>query len=123
VSSITSGLLKYVGFCSAERAAGACEGPVVKVDSLCIATKNKLYQGSADYYATSVLMVLILQTYLKAKREGRPKIDTNTITGARFSPLMLEFMHRYCRYMTTCVETTKIGIHWDIRRCKKFKQV
>jgi hypothetical protein len=47
--------------------------------------KEQIIPGVADYYATSVLMVLILQTYFKT-REGRPiKIDNNTtITGAIF---------------------------------------
>jgi hypothetical protein len=43
-------------------AAAACEGPVVK--SIPYVLQPEQIIPGADYYATSVLMVLILQTYL-----------------------------------------------------------
>jgi molybdopterin-containing oxidoreductase family iron-sulfur binding subunit len=62
----------------------ACEGPVVKSIPY-VLQPEQIIPGVADYYATSVLMVLILPYLLKLVR-GRPiKIDNNTITGARFS--------------------------------------
>jgi molybdopterin-containing oxidoreductase family iron-sulfur binding subunit len=62
---------------------------------------EQIIPGVADYYATSVDGFDFKLTF--KTREGRPiKIDNNTITELDF-PLMLEFMHRYCRYMTTLV--------------------
>jgi MoCo/4Fe-4S cofactor protein with predicted Tat translocation signal len=95
------GLLKYVGFSTAA-ATLAAEGPVVKSIPY-VLQPEQIIPGVADYYATSVLMVLILQTYLlKLVRVVLSKL-TIILSQELDFPLMLEFMHRYCRYMTTCV--------------------
>jgi molybdopterin-containing oxidoreductase family iron-sulfur binding subunit len=77
---LTSWFLKYVGFSTAAATLAACEGPVNK--SIPYVLQPETNHSWADYYATSVLMVLILQTFLLQTREGRPiKIDNNTIAG------------------------------------------
>jgi hypothetical protein len=63
---------------------------------------EQIIPGVADYYTTSFDGFDFANLLVKT-REGRPiKIDKILSQELDF-PLMLEFMHRYCRYMTTCV--------------------
>jgi hypothetical protein len=50
--------LKYVGFSTAAATLAACEGPVNKSIPY-VLQPEQIIPGVADYYATSVLMVLI----------------------------------------------------------------
>jgi hypothetical protein len=89
------GLLKYVDLVLLQRLA-ACEGPVVKSIPY-VLQPEQIIPGVADYYATSFLMVLILQTYLlKLVKVVLSKL-TIILSQELDFPLMLEFMHRYCR--------------------------
>jgi hypothetical protein len=103
------GTLRYVWFGTAAAAVR-----FVGVDCMAVAAGTN-YTWVADLYDS----VLILQTYLlKLVKVVLSKL-TIILSQELDFPLMLEFMHRYCRYMTT-FETTKIGVGFDldVRRCK-----
>jgi molybdopterin-containing oxidoreductase family iron-sulfur binding subunit len=93
------GTFKVRWFSTAAATLAACEGPVVKSIPY-VLQPEQLYQEQ-------ITMLLCFDGFdfanlLVKTREGRPiKIDNNTMELD--FPLMLEFMHRYCRYMTTCV--------------------